>query len=606
MHAVRFVLTLDVQQAQADIQVAVGVVAHIHLPDEGLAGVEIQLFHLILLCLVHVDGVLVQQHRHGEAIHLADHAVLERVGDVDDHEILFRRRAAQADLAGREVLRRPVVAPVHVADNARVLDVAEQLLGAGGIAEAVAVLKGQFESRALEVAEEDVQVVRIEQRVFRRLAQEIIRVADDVLIDGSGGRNVEDDARPLSAACTTCLLPGAGDGARVAAEHAGIQRADVNAQFEGVGGDHRVDVARAQALLDLAALRGQIAAAVAPHPARIAQRIANEILEVLRQHLHSQAGAGKGDGLDAVLQQHGGDVARLRQNTPADPQLAVHHRRIVEHEVPCTHGGAVIIDHVDGAARERLRQLLGIGDGGRAEDELRLGAIEIAQAQQAAQDIGQVGAEHAAVGMDLVDDDILQVLEQLDPLGVVGQDAGMQHVRVGDDDVTRLPHGLTGSAGGITVVGVGFDIYAHFLDQLVQLADLVGGEGFGREQVQGPGVLVFEDGGEDGQVIAHGFARGRGGDHDDIPPGEDFADGMGLVGIELVHAAARQHRLEACIEGLGERGIMGLPGRHGFPAYDIFHEQRVTLQLLGQLIDIHTKPPGEHVTHIYQFYLIIH
>ena len=46
-----------------------------------------------------------QQHRHGEAIHLADHAVLLRISDVDDHEIFLSGRAAQADFAGREVLR---------------------------------------------------------------------------------------------------------------------------------------------------------------------------------------------------------------------------------------------------------------------------------------------------------------------------------------------------------------------------------------------------------------------------------------------------------------------------------------------------------------------
>ena len=31
--------------------------------------------------------------------------------------------------------------------------------------------------------------------------------------------------------------------------------------------------------------------------------------------------------------------------------------------------------------------------------------------------------------------DIAQVLEQLDPLGMVRQDAGVQHVGVGDDDM---------------------------------------------------------------------------------------------------------------------------------------------------------------------------
>lgn len=58
------------------------------MADIGLFVVEIQLFHLVLTALVHVDGEFVQQHGHGEAIHFADHAVILRIRNVDDDEVL--------------------------------------------------------------------------------------------------------------------------------------------------------------------------------------------------------------------------------------------------------------------------------------------------------------------------------------------------------------------------------------------------------------------------------------------------------------------------------------------------------------------------------------
>ena len=178
----------------------------------------------------------------------------------------------------------------------------QQLRHAWGIAKGVAVLKGQLEGRALEVAEEDVQVIRIQQGVFRALAKEIIRVADDILVDRGGRGHIKYDAGALAAASAAGLLPGRSNGARVAAQHTGVQRADVDAEFQGVGGDDRVYIAGSQALFDLAALCGEVSAAIAAHPARVAQRIAHQVLQVLRQHLHRQTGTGEGDGLNAVFQ----------------------------------------------------------------------------------------------------------------------------------------------------------------------------------------------------------------------------------------------------------------------------------------------------------------
>ena len=55
-------------------------------------------------------------------------------------------------------------------------------------------------------------------------------------------------------------------------------------------------------------------------------------------------------------------------------------------------------------------------------------------------------AEHAAVGVQLVDDDIPQILEQLRPTWMVRQDAGMHHVGIAQHDM-RLAADRTARIG---------------------------------------------------------------------------------------------------------------------------------------------------------------
>ena len=378
------------------------------------------------------------------------------------------------------------------------VQVVQQFLGGLRIAELVPVRKGQLKGRAFEMAQQDIQVVRIQQGVLRALGQQIIRMVHDILVNRRGRGDEEHNAGPFPSSGTARLLPGAGNGSRIPAHHAGVQRTDVNAQLQRVGGYHSVHLSVPQALFNLPAFPGQIAAPVAPDFAGIAQRIPDHVLQVAGQHFHRQPGPGKGNGLDAVLEQHPADGPGNRDRALADPQLPVHHRRVVEHKMALAHGGTVFIDQGHRTADQRLRQFLRIGDGGTAENELRMTAVELAQAHQPAEHIGQVAAEDAAVGVDFVNHDIPQVLKQLDPLGVMGQDAGMQHIRVGHHDVACLPHGAAGCGGRIPVVCIGFDINTHALDHVIQLADLVGGQGLCRKQIECPGVLILQDGGKHG------------------------------------------------------------------------------------------------------------
>ena len=72
-----------------------------------------------------------------------------------------------------------------------------------------------------------------------------------------------------------------------------------------------------------------------------------------------------------------------------------------------------------------------------------------------------MAAEDAAVAVQLVDHDVAQVLEEPDPLGVVRQDAGVEHVRVGDDDVAGLADAAAHGGRRVAVVGERLEVGAE-------------------------------------------------------------------------------------------------------------------------------------------------
>jgi hypothetical protein len=107
----------------------------------------------------------------------------------------------------------------------------------------------------------------------------------------------------LLAPCSACLLPERGDGAREPVEHAGVEPADVDAQLQRVGGDDAAQLAVGQRLLDLAALLGQVAAAVGPH--RVVEVGGQPPAGGGSHHLGAAAAAAEADGPVAAADQLG-------------------------------------------------------------------------------------------------------------------------------------------------------------------------------------------------------------------------------------------------------------------------------------------------------------
>ena len=144
---------------------------------------------------------------------------------------------------------------------------------------------------------------------------------------------------------------------------------------------------------------------------------------------------------------------RLQGDAAADSLGAVHQGRVVEHEVPLSGRCAVVVDQFHRLLQDALRQIPRIAYGCRAAQESGPRAVERGNAAQAAQHVGQVRAEDAAVGMQLVDHHEAQRAQEARPLGVIGQDAGVQHVGIGDHQTTLRTHRGAQRAGSVAVEG---------------------------------------------------------------------------------------------------------------------------------------------------------
>ena len=149
------------------------------------------------------------------------------------------------------------------------------------------------------MVQQDQEVVRVDPAVLRRAGEEVIGVLHDELIERRAPGDEERQALPRAPAGPARLLPGAGDGARIAAEDRRLQIADVDPQLQGVGRHDPHHLPAAEARLDLPAEVREVSPAVAGDELGVHRLSLGElILQVLRQDLDVQAARGKDDRLD--------------------------------------------------------------------------------------------------------------------------------------------------------------------------------------------------------------------------------------------------------------------------------------------------------------------
>ncbi len=321
----------------------------------------------------------------------------------------------------------------------------------------------------------------------------------------------DEDREPVPAPpCATPLLlerrhrPGEADRDRA------VEQADVDPELERVGRADAEQVALHETPLDLASLLRRVARSVRREPrtkCRIVEPVDREAVDQLR----GLAALREADRAEATARELGEQAGRVAERGGAHAKLLVQQLGVPEHHGALCAWRSVIADHGRLDAEQPLRELTGVRDRRRGEQELRLRAVHRGRAAQAAKDVADVGAEDASVHVRLVDDDIAEVLQDVPPAVVMREHADVEHVRVGEDQVRPLADLPAALAFRVAVV----DRRLHARHgETGERAQLILRECFGRVEVQRAGLRLARERVEHGQVESEGFPR-RGSRRDD-------------------------------------------------------------------------------------------
>ena len=231
----------------------------------------------------------------------------------------------------------------------------------------------------------------------------------------------------------------------------------------------------------------------------------------------------------------GHELRGVGQGTCPLTELLVDQLRVPERDRPLGLRRAVVTDDGEVEPGQRGRELAGVADRRRGEQELRLGAVDAGEPAQPPQDVADVRAEDAPVDVRLVDDDEAEVREDVAPAVVVRQDADVEHVGVREDEVRPLADLPAALALRVAVV----DRRPDALDlELVERPHLVLRERLRRVEVERAELGLLGERGEDGKVEGEALpARGPGRD-DEVLSAAGGLPSLGLVRVERVDPAS--------------------------------------------------------------------
>ncbi len=331
---------------------------------------------------------------------------------------------------------------------------------------------------------QDQELVRRDARMLGRGAEKEVGIAYDELVEGLARAHQHAERGAVAAPCPAEPLPGAGDGPGIAVQDADIERPDIHPQLERRCRDHAIHSPGTQLPLRRPALGRQVAAAIGEHPCGFPPIAVEDVLHVLGDDFDHEPRIREDDGLQPRLDRQARDARRLRTGRCAQPEVGIQHRRVPEQQMLLPLRRAAFRDGGNCFADQLLRQFVRVRDGGGAEHEGRAHAVEGAHALEPPDHVRQMRAEHASVGMHLVDDDVVQVLEELRPLGVVGQDAYVQHVGIRDDDIALGAHRDPRIPGRITIERIGTHAEVAGFVQLQDLGHLILGQRLRGKEVE--------------------------------------------------------------------------------------------------------------------------
>ncbi len=214
------------------------------------------------------------------------------------------------------------------------------------------------------------------------------------------------------------------------------------------------------------------------------------------------------------------------------------------------------------------------------EQELRLGPVDGRQPPQAPQHVAHVRAEDAAVHVGLVDDDVLEVREHVAPAVVMGQDAEVEHVRVGEDRVRPRPHLAPLVDRRVAVV----DRRPHAGHaEGCEAARLILRERLRRIEVERARLRVAGDRVEHGEVEGERLAARRACRDGDVLAARCGRPCLGLMLEQRGDALALERRHDALVELRGKRRRRRLPRRLARDIGDLLSGE----QLVGECGDAH-------------------
>ena len=326
-----------------------------------------------------------------------------------------------------------------------------------------------------------------------------------------------------------------------------VEQPDVDPQLERVRRRHAEELPLDQAPLDLAPLRGRVAGPVRREPGgslRV-EAVDGEAVDELGR----LAALREADRPQAARDELGQQPRPVAERARPQLQRLVEHRRVPERDRPGGPRGRVVLDHRGVGAQERAGQLARVGDGGRGEEELRVGAVDLSSPAQAPEDVPDVRAEHAPVDVRLVDDHVAEVREHVSPAVVVREDADVEHVRVREDHVRPLADLPAPLVLGVAVVDGRLDARNAKRGQRPRLVLCQGLRGV---EVEGPHLRLGGERVEDGEVEREGLPAGRAGRDDQMLAAARGRERLGLVGEELGDPGRPQGALQLGVE-LGER-----------------------------------------------------
>ena len=277
------------------------------------------------------------------------------------------------------------------------------------------------------------RVCMVEDRGLDPPAEQLVGLAHEELVEAVLARDQHREPAAAAAGASPLLAQRRNRAREADRDHA-VEQADVDAELERIRRRDAEQLAVLQPALDVAALLRGVAGPVRRELRVVAEPLGGEPVDQLGR----LAALRERQRPQAALDEHRLQTRRLGERRAAQPELRVLQRRIPEHDGALRARRRVVADDRHLFAEQRGRELARVRDRRGGEQELRLGAVDARQPAQAAEDVRDMRAEHAAVDVRFVDDDVAEVREHVAPAVVVRQQADVDHVGVRQDHVRPL------------------------------------------------------------------------------------------------------------------------------------------------------------------------